>query len=203
MRIDSVFEVSAARARQFPEPTIPEVVFIGRSNVGKSSLINALTGRKQLAKVSNTPGKTRLVNFFRINDALRFVDLPGYGFAKVSHAERLAWDKLIMSYLDAGRPITSVLLLIDSRHALQDLDARMAEWFAANRFPLRIVLTKIDKLKQNELARQQRELAASLREHGYQGDLLPFSSVKGTGRNALLDDVFTSAGLRPGDQNNR
>jgi GTP-binding protein len=195
--LNAIFEISAAHARQFPEPSLPEVVFLGRSNVGKSSLINTLTGKKQLAKVSNTPGKTRLVNFFRVNEIIRFVDLPGYGFAKVSHEERRAWDRLIMSYLTAPRPFALVLVLIDSRHALQEMDARMVEWFAAHAMPLHIILTKADKLRQGELARQKKELAASLRTRGYEGPLLPFSSVKGTGRKELLDIILSSAIAAP------
>jgi GTP-binding protein len=192
--LTSVFEISAAHARQFPEPTLPEVVFLGRSNVGKSSLINTLTGKKQLAKVSNTPGKTRLVNFFRIDEVLRFVDLPGYGFAKVSHEERKAWDRLIMSYLQAERPFALVLVLIDSRHPLQESDAGMVRWFAANGFPLQIILTKVDKLKQGELARQKRVLTAALNECGHAGEPLLFSSVKGTGRRELMERVVDAAG---------
>jgi GTP-binding protein len=188
--IDSIFEISAAQPRQFPEPSLPEVVFLGRSNVGKSSLINSLTGKKQLAKVSNTPGKTRLVNFFRVNEAIRFVDLPGYGFAKVSHEERRAWDKLIMSYLESERPLAMVLLLIDSRHPLQEMDGRMVAWFMQNRFPLQIVLTKVDKLKQGELAAQKRHLGSALKDCGYGETLLLFSSVKGTGKKELLEKVF-------------
>jgi len=192
---ETIFEVSAASAKQFPEPTLPEIVFVGRSNVGKSSLLNSITGRKQLAKVSATPGKTQQINFFRINAAFRFADCPGYGFAEVAQSTREQWAKLIESYFHADRPLCLVILLVDSRLPLQAIDARMISWFIDVELPLQIVLTKIDKLTQKDRVRQGKELLASIRALGYGASLVPFSSLKGTGKNELLSIIATAATL--------
>lgn len=189
----SVFEISAASPKQFPAPELPEIVFVGRSNVGKSSLLNVLTGKRSLAKVSSTPGKTQQINFFRINDQLRFVDLPGYGYAKVSATQRAQWSNLIGSYFAAGRPLALVLQLIDSRLPLQASDADMIAWFVEQQAPLQIVLTKIDKLGQKDRARQERVLLGAVQALGSGSTLLPFSALKGTGKGELLQTIFIAA----------
>jgi GTP-binding protein len=186
---ESVFEISAASHRQFPEPDLPEVFFLGRSNVGKSSLINSLTGRHSLAKVSVTPGKTRLINFFRIDERFRLVDLPGYGYAKAGHAERKAWARLIDSYARAERPVALAVLLIDFRHHLQDLDAQTLAWLIALELPVQVVLTKADKLSRSEQTRQLRDLGEPIEALGYTGALLPYSTHKGTGKEELLSII--------------
>ena len=191
------FETSAAKAAQFPLADVPEIVFVGRSNVGKSSLLNALTGRVGLAKVSTTPGKTQLINFFRIDERMRFVDLPGYGYAKVSASMRDSWSALIRSYFDAGRPIALVLQLVDSRLPLQDSDADMIAWFIERQMPLQIVVTKIDKLNQSERVKQGRTLLSSIRDLGCGSTLLGFSALKGIGRAELLKAIVTAAGGPP------
>ncbi len=191
----SLFEISAASVKQFPKPSLPEIVFVGRSNVGKSTLLNTITGRKQLAKVSATPGKTRLINFFRVDEKLRFVDLPGYGYAKVPQSERASWGKLITAYLTSGRPIVLVVLLVDSRHQLQDLDAEMLDLLMDWRLPTQIVLTKSDKLSQKDRSKRQRELFSAFKGRGYEGDLLSFSSVKGWGKKELLSIIFQASGM--------
>ncbi len=133
---------------QLPAGDIPEVAFAGRSNVGKSSLLNALTGRKDLARTSNTPGRTQQLNFFTLADRLYLVDMPGYGYAKVSKTMRSAWDKLIFDYL-RGRPtLRCVYVLVDSRHGLKDSDIMLMEMLDEAAVPYRIVLTKADKEKQ-------------------------------------------------------
>lgn len=189
----ATFEISAANTHQFPKPTFPEIVFAGRSNVGKSSVLNSITSKKNLAKVSGTPGKTRLINFFLINNAIRFVDLPGYGYAQVSVSEREVWRKLIESYLISQRPIALIILLIDARLPLQQLDAQMIEWLVEPQMPLQIVLTKIDKLKQSERAKQQKELLHAVQRLGCGSDLILFSSVTGEGKRELLHRIELSA----------
>lgn len=190
------FEIGAAAPSQFPPADVPEVVFVGRSNVGKSSLLNTLTGRKNLARVSSSPGKTQQINFFRIGDVLRFVDLPGYGFAHVSQTERRAWKKLIEAYLTGGRPIALILQLLDARHPLQDLDAGMIEWLVSLQLPVQTVATKADKLTQRDLVRNARALLDAIRSCGCGSHILPFSAVKGTGKRELLALIGTAAGVK-------
>ncbi len=143
---DCVFMLGVTGIPALPPPDVPEIAFAGRSNVGKSSLLNALTGRKSLARTSNTPGRTRELNFFSLTQRLRLVDLPGYGYAKVSKAEVSAWTELLKSYL-AGRPnLRRALLLVDSRHGLKPSDIEMMDMFDEAAVVYQIVLTKADKL---------------------------------------------------------
>lgn len=192
--MQAIFEIGAVSAEQFPDPAYPEVVFVGRSNVGKSSLLNNLVGAKKLARVSTTPGKTREINFFLVDEQLRFVDLPGYGYAKTSHEKRRSWGRLITTYFEIGRPLALIVLLIDSRLPMQQSDAGVLRWFIEAGFPLQVVLTKIDKLKQGERVRQERLLGSALEELGYRNRIIPFSSVKNIGRKELLQRIFTTAG---------
>jgi len=194
MRMQAIFEIGAVSAKQFPDPDYPEVVFVGRSNVGKSSLLNNLVGAKKLARVSTTPGKTREINFFLVDEQLRFVDLPGYGYAKTSHENRRSWGRLITTYFEIGRPLALIVLLIDSRLPLQQSDAGVLRWFIEAGFPLQVVLTKIDKLKQGERVRQERILGTALEELGYRNRILLFSSVRNIGRKELLHRIYTAAG---------
>ncbi len=179
---------------QFPVPDRFECAFVGRSNVGKSSLLNLLTGLRSLAKVSSTPGKTRLINFFLIDDGIRFVDLPGYGYAKASHSSRQEWGRLITTYFEAARPLGVVLQLIDSRLPFQASDAGVLRWFIERNIPVQIVLTKIDKLNQSERSKQTRLLLAAMVDVGYRGDLLPVSSLKGQGKKELMQRIFDLQG---------
>jgi GTP-binding protein len=137
--------ISAAHTWQFPDPSLPEIVFVGRSNVGKSSLINHLTGVKKQAKVSSTPGKTQLINFFSYSP-YTFVDLPGYGFAKVSKSLREKWGKLIHTYLETRQNIGLIILLIDLRHSPSQDDMVFAEWASTKNVPIIVIYTKSDKL---------------------------------------------------------
>jgi GTP-binding protein len=191
----SIFELGAASATQFPEPDLPEIVFLGRSNVGKSSLLNTITGKKGLAKISSTPGKTQQINFFRINDVMRFVDLPGYGFAKASAQARDKWGKLIMRYLDSDRPIGLVLHLIDSRHSFQELDSQVMKWMVQLEMPIQVIATKFDKLNQKQKAKQGKVLADGVLSTGCGSTIMPFSSVKGTGKVELIRLIFNAAGI--------
>ena len=152
------FEASYGDARQLPKSTMPEVAVCGRSNVGKSSLLNKVFGRKGLVKVSATPGKTSNINFFEV-DGIRFVDLPGYGFARVSQKEKERWANLISGYFDQERSFNVVLSLVDIRHEAQKLDLEMVGFLKEQGLPFVIVLTKADKLSRNK-QNQQAELLA-------------------------------------------
>ena len=152
----SEFITSAVRREQYPEDGLNEVAFVGRSNVGKSSIINALTNRRKLAKVSQTPGKTKLINFFLINDAFYLVDLPGYGYAKVSKKEQESWGKTIETYLTAREELKRVILLVDSRHKPTADDITMHEWIKHYGYDVIVVATKSDKLSNNALAKSKK-----------------------------------------------
>lgn len=147
------FQASYGLSSQLPAGDRPEFVFSGRSNVGKSSLINKLCNRRKLARVSATPGKTATINFYRV-DSVYFVDLPGYGYAKVSDAERARWDDLINSYFEAERPLRLLVQLLDSRHAPSADDMQMMEYLRYHGIPFVAALTKADKLKKSEQAAQ-------------------------------------------------
>ena len=145
------FVKSSPEFRKCPEPNKPEYAFIGRSNVGKSSLINAITNHKKLAKTSGTPGKTQLINHFEINDWWYLVDLPGYGFAKISKTMRANWEKMIMDYLYQRSNLMNTFVLIDSRHEPQKLDKDLLDWLGSNQLPFTLVFTKSDKLTKKRL----------------------------------------------------
>ena len=145
------FVTSSAKVSQLPPEKFPEYSFIGRSNVGKSSLINTITGYKSLAKTSSTPGKTKLINHFLINESWYLADLPGYGFAKVSKEEKKTWDGLIKSYLKGRKNLLNVFLLIDIRHDPQKNDLEFMNWLGENRIPFVITFTKADKLTLSKL----------------------------------------------------
>ena len=152
------YEASYGTIAQLPKPTTPEVSFVGRSNVGKSSLLNRLLGRKQLARVSSVPGKTANINFFDV-DGVKFVDLPGYGYAKVSHAEKQRWADLIGGYFEQERSFNLVISLVDIRHEAQKLDLQMVDFLAEAELPFVVALTKADKITRNK----QNQAAAALR----------------------------------------
>ena len=182
---DAVFELSAGISAQLPEDTLPEIAFSGRSNVGKSSLINRLTGRKALARTSATPGKTATINFYRL-PSMRLVDLPGYGYAKVSNAEKKRWKELIEGYFDADRDMRLVLQLVDMRHPPSKDDYQMLEYMVQCGIPFVVVLTKADKLNKTERTTRLDALEQEL------GDLdgvtcIPFSAVTGEGAEQLRD----------------
>jgi len=150
---------------RLPEATLPEVAFAGRSNVGKSSLVNAITGRNTLARVSHTPGRTQQLNFFDVGGRMFLVDMPGYGYARVSKDRRSSWESLIRDYL-RGRPtLRCVFVLVDSRHGLKDLDREIMTMLDETAVQYRIVLTKVDKGKKGELNALLREIKAELKTH--------------------------------------
>jgi len=148
---DAIFITSNSDIRKCPPPNLPEYAFIGRSNVGKSSLINRVTNKKTLAKISGKPGKTRLINHFLINKEWYLVDLPGYGYAEVPKKERLKWEQMIKRYILQRENLYCLFVLIDARHEAQKVDLDFMEWLGISQIPFSIVFTKIDKLKPAEL----------------------------------------------------
>lgn len=169
-----------------PENTLPEVAFAGKSNVGKSSLINCLMQRKKLARTSAEPGKTQTINFYNVNGELYLVDLPGYGYAKVSRTESARWGKMIERYLNTSQKLSVIFLLIDIRRDPDDLDRQMFDWIEYGGFQPIIIATKSDKIKRSALAGR---LNAIRRGLGADDDVIiePFSSVTGAGRDSILD----------------
>ena len=172
----------AANLDGIPPAELPEIAFVGRSNVGKSSLVNALTGRKTLARVSNTPGRTREINFFRLGGRLMLADLPGYGYARVSRTDSERWTELIFAYL-RGRPsLRRAILLIDSRRGPMPQDVEVMELLDRSAVSYQLVLTKVDKLKAGELAQVQAQTQAEARHHGAaHPELIATSAVLGDG----------------------
>ncbi|NLJ33565.1 MAG: YihA family ribosome biogenesis GTP-binding protein [Firmicutes bacterium] len=186
MKINKVeFAISAASPQQFPQDGLPEVAFVGRSNVGKSSLLNNLVRRKDLARVSRTPGKTRLINFFRLNDCCYFVDLPGYGYAKVPKALQKKWARLLENYLQKRGELVGVVLLVDLRHPPTADDCQMYEYLVAFQMPVIVVGTKADKISRGRLRQQENQVAQVL-NLAPQIPLLSHSSQSGLGREELL-----------------
>src|SRR6185503_13845142 len=149
-KIPARFVISASKPSEFPPPSLPEIAVVGRSNVGKSSLINALTGQDGLARTSRTPGRTRLVNWFEVNGKFQLVDLPGYGYAEVSREMRESWRPLIENYLSERKTLAGVLLLIDVRRGVQDEELDFVPWLEAKQTPIVVALTKSDKLAKNK-----------------------------------------------------
>ena len=184
------FEAAYGTSKQLPKSDLPEIAFSGRSNVGKSSLLNKLVNRKQLARVSGTPGKTVTVNFFRVGD-VRLADLPGYGYAKVSDSERKRWSDLMEGYFQSGRDIRLVVQLVDMRHPPSKDDLNMLEFLQAIGFKFVIALTKSDKL--NKTQRTAR-LEALKDELSFLGDFvaIPFSSQNGEGVEQLKAEIEKS-----------
>ena len=148
---------------KLPENTLPEIAFAGKSNVGKSSLINALMNRKSYARTSATPGKTQTINYYNINDAMYLVDLPGYGYAKVSEKEKIAWGKMIERYLNQSKQLKAVFLLIDIRHAPSENDRIMYQWIVDQGFHPIIIATKLDKIKRSQVQKQMKVLREGLK----------------------------------------
>jgi GTP-binding protein len=183
------FVVSAVSVRDFPRETLPDIVFAGRSNVGKSSLINALTSCKNLARTSSIPGKTRMINFYRLQQALFFVDLPGFGYAKAPKAESRKWRQLVNEYFENRPAIALVVHLIDSRMEPTELDLQLAEWLDNLGMPRLIVATKSDKLSGNTRVVQQRKISEA-----FGGEPVILSSaVTGAGSKEIWKRVAEAA----------
>ena len=179
-------EAVAVKASQYPPEDLPEIAFAGRSNVGKSSLLNLITGRKSLAKVSGNPGKTRTINFYRCNDEFRIVDLPGYGFAKVSKGESEKWGAMIEGYLENRKTLRKVVQLVDIRHKPSAQDVQMYEYLKYYGLDGIVAATKADKVSSNERAKNLRMIRNALGME--KGDvLIPVSALKRTGDTELLE----------------
>jgi len=184
-QIDCQFIGSFFTLDQLPRDQRPQIAFAGRSNVGKSSLLNKLAGRKKLAKVSSTPGKTRSINFFLVNDRFYFVDLPGYGFAKIAKVEKEKWVKLIEGYLTDNSNLAGLLLLLDCRRDPNNDDEQLIDWVKINEIPRLAVVTKADKLNRDKLNRKLQQI-----ENSYGISSVPFSILSGLGKNELLSAIF-------------
>lgn len=185
------FIISAVRPEQYPEDALPEVALAGRSNVGKSSLINRLIMRKNLARTSSQPGKTQQLNYYRVNDAVYFVDFPGYGYAKVSKKQREQFGQMIETYLRTREPLKLQLLVIDSRHEPSQDDCLMYEWLKHYGIPLCIVCTKADKIPRSKWDKHVKAIKQKLGAHPADPVVL-FSSETGMGRDELWQ-VITEA----------
>ena len=179
---------------KIPDNQLPEIAFAGKSNVGKSSLINALMNRKSLARTSAQPGKTQTINFYNINDELYFVDLPGYGYAKVSQQEKEKWGKMIEKYLHRSKVLQAVFLLVDIRHEPSANDRQMYEWILANGYHPIVIATKLDKINRSQIAKQVKLVKQGL---GVDKDtiVIPFSAETKQGREEIyeiLDGVLAA-----------
>lgn len=175
---------------KLPENILPEIAFAGKSNVGKSSLINALMNRKSFARTSATPGKTQTINFYNINEELYLVDLPGYGYAKVSEQEKAKWGKLIVKYLHGSKQLKAVFLLIDIRHAPSANDKMMYEWIVAQGYHPIIIATKLDKIKRSQKDKQIKLIKQGL-EVLPDTKVIPFSAETKQGRDEIWEFVET------------
>ena len=186
MKITSAKFIAAATAPEsFPKDRRPEIVFMGRSNVGKSSLLNSLLGVKGLARTSSTPGRTQTINFFLINDEFHFVDLPGYGYAKTSKENRQAWGKLIETYLAHREQLVLSILIVDARHEPSPLDLQMKSWLQHFRLPYLVVSTKIDKLSPSERSKSRSRAQKVLETE----QVIPYSSLTREGANQVWEAI--------------
>lgn len=180
----AAFFTTVAHLRDLPPEAVAEVAFAGRSNAGKSSAINTLADHTRLAFVSKTPGRTQHLNYFRLAEGRFLVDLPGYGYAKAPEEVRGAWESLIGPYLEGRAPLKGIVLIMDSRHPLTDLDVQLIEWFAPTGKPLHILLTKADKLTRQQQTQTLREVREAVAALGEQCSVQLFSSLKKTGIEA-------------------
>ena len=183
-------EAVAVRPAQYPAPVMPEIAFAGRSNVGKSSVINRLLQRKNFARVGASPGKTVHINYFLVDGQLYFVDLPGYGYAKVSQAERQRWGTLIEAYFASGL-LTLGIMIVDARHAPTANDKIMANWFQQSGCPYVVVANKLDKLKKSEIAGNLETIRTELNLET-KTPIVPFSAEKGAGREELMEKILAA-----------
>lgn len=192
------FVRSAAGPKDFPRDPLPQIAFAGRSNVGKSSVINRLLNRKNFARVGAAPGKTTHINYFRIDDKLYLVDLPGYGYAKVSHQEKERWAKLIQSWFDDRSLMSLGVLIVDARHKPSADDKVMVDYFKSTGRPFAVVANKLDKVKKSEIESNMALIRGTL-EVDESVKLIPFSAEKGDGKEELLRLILGHMEDRVGD----
>ncbi|CUS81641.1 ribosome biogenesis GTP-binding protein YihA/YsxC [Candidatus Kryptonium thompsonii] len=206
MKITSArFVASLTDVKQLPTDGLPEIALVGRSNVGKSSLINKLCGKRNLAFISSTPGKTQALNYFLINESFYIVDLPGYGYARVPEHVKAGWSKLIENYLSNREQIKLVLHIVDARHEPTELDKMMAGWLDYFKIPYIIVITKIDKIARSKISRQVEIIKNSFGKLKYCQDFITFSAITGVGKNELLSAIekyITTPGRNVCEANN-
>jgi len=189
------FMLGAASLKQLPRQGLPEIALAGRSNVGKSSMLNRITGRRKLARISRTPGKTRELNLYKIDEKMIVVDLPGYGFAKVPDKVRLKWGELVEGYLNSREELRAVVQLVDSRHAPTADDVQMHEWIRHYKVPALIAVTKVDKIARGKRAAALRTVRELL-EPTEGTPVVFFSAETGEGANELLGWMREAAGLK-------
>jgi len=189
-------EVTAVKPEQYPINSIPEVAFVGRSNVGKSSVINTLLNRRNLARVGSTPGKTRQINFFNVDDALYFVDLPGYGYANVSKGERQSWGRLVETYLSTREQLQMIIMLVDIRHTPTRDDVTMYEWILNSGLPHIIAAAKADKISRSQVRIRITDIEKTLKPAEYV-EVIPFSSENKAGKEELWKKINSI--LNPGN----
>ena len=187
------FVTSAVKTAQYPAPNLPEIAFAGRSNVGKSSLINSLLGRKNLVKTSSRPGRTQTINFFLINDSFYFVDLPGYGYAKVPMSVRKNWGPMVEEYIKTRRALCAVVVILDIRRKPNQADHDLLAWLTHHNIGQIVVLTKADKLKRNKQAQQRTMIAEDLSKDF--SSFILFSATSGLGRQGLWKTI-TECGIK-------
>lgn len=192
--IRSELEAVAVRPNQYPDASLDEIAFVGRSNVGKSSLLNLLTNRKSLARVSGNPGKTRTINFYLINDAFRFVDLPGYGYAKVSKSITADWDRMMDDFFKQRKNLKRVVQLVDIRHEPSKLDVKMYEYLRSYGLDGLVCATKADKISGNQKQKNLSVIRKSL-SLGKEDKIVPVSALKKTGHDVLLDYIAEELGI--------
>ncbi len=191
---NATLTISAVQPKQYPPTAMPEIAMAGRSNVGKSSCINKLLNRNKLARTSATPGKTATINFYNIDDQVFFVDLPGYGFARVSREEQERWGKMINTYLDTRQQLRGVLLLVDARHKPTANDVMMYNWIRERFGEVTVVATKCDKLGKTKIEEHLSVIRDTL-QLTEQDVLLPFSGEKGTGKEELWAEISRITGV--------
>jgi GTP-binding protein len=197
--VEAEFVISAVGPQQYPEDALPEIALAGRSNVGKSSLINRMIQRKNLARTSSQPGKTQTLNFYRINQCLYFVDLPGYGYAKVSKSLRREWGRFIERYLLERERLKLLILIVDLRHPPTRDDQMMYEWLKYHRVPVCVVATKADKIPRGKWQKHLKIVKETLQFHPAD-PLVLFSSETGQGRDELWKVIRGAAGLPAGEE---
>ncbi|MDR1709802.1 MAG: ribosome biogenesis GTP-binding protein YihA/YsxC [Candidatus Accumulibacter sp.] len=193
------FHATVANLAALPDDSVAEAAFAGRSNAGKSSAINALAGRSRLAFVSKLPGRTQHLNYFRVADGRYWVDLPGYGFARAPAEIREQWEGLLAPYLMGRAPLAGLMLIMDARHPLTELDLQMIDWFARTGKPIHVLLSKADKLSRNEQARVLREVRAALAGRAGIFSVQLFSSLKRAGIEEAENVLASWLGLTPGE----
>lgn len=195
------FIKSAVSKEQYPQDGLPQIAFAGRSNVGKSSCINTLLERRSIARVSQTPGKTRTINFFLVNDSFYLVDLPGYGYARTSKEERLAWGRVMQAYFENNPSLKHLFLLLDIRHEPKDEDLMMYEYALHYGIPITVIATKSDKISRGAYQKSYSGMRKKLKEQ--QLRIFPLSSLKKTGRDEIRDFIEEEIllALQKGEEN--